>query len=746
MVPAPLKLDTMAPVSSRTTTSGIKTSLHLFFAQGLGRAISAILAAAAAIYLFEVGSDAFRRQLSLNLDRLILPGLIILLVVRTRSVEGTEERRFWNFISLGMTVWLAGSVLTILTKIMGFGRWADLGADVLYIALYVSLVLASDQQPQLASGWSKRDVLYRFSLVGATLFTVIMFGYFVVVPWAIQPSEYVQYFASFNLYVTLDLLIAVKFALLFRSARAARWRRAFALLVGVAAVMAVGDLLEGLGFADILQTVVGGRIDVVWLVPHFLLAMLILTCTDQPDDDESAEAGSAPGIQSLLPFYAFALPLVHLGLYLVGYLDPEAQAVREAIVFFGLVFFAVLSLAQQVKLERAVESLKSDLVVRALDDRLRQSQRLESIGRLAAGIAHDFNNLLMVIKSYVGLAVRQLASGDRQVEDKLIEIDRATDRAADLVRQLLAFGRRQAINPRVVNVNALVLGLEGMLSRIIGDDIQLRVDLGCEAGFTRVDPALFEQVIVNLAVNARDAMPRGGELEIGTRSVVGLPDRDGGKGTGRRFVELRVSDTGNGIDPAIRDRIFEPYFTTKEMEKGTGLGLATVYGIVDQSGGVIDVESEPGTGSTFRVWLAQVEGEFEDAPIAAPRTKSPVRGETVLLTEDDPNIRIALAEYLGSLGFEVLQAKDGVDALEVAAAHKGEIDLLVTDLVMPRMSGPELAQQLLIERAELKVIFVSGYPPGAIREYGVPADDVVFLQKPFLLDDLAGSIRELLES
>ncbi len=736
----------MAPVSSRTTTSGIKTSLHLFFAQGLGRAISAILAAAAAIYLFEIGSDAFRRQLSLNLDRLILPGLIILLVVRTRSVEGTEERRFWNFISLGMTVWLAGSVLTILTKIMGFGRWADLGADVLYIALYLSLVLASDQQPQLASGWSKRDVLYRFSLVGATLFTVIMFGYFVVVPWAIQPSEYVQYFASFNLYVTLDLLIAVKFALLFRSARAARWRRAFALLVGVAAVMAVGDLLEGLGFADILQTVVGGRIDVVWLVPHFLLAMLILTCTNQPDDDESVEEGSAPGIQSLLPFYAFALPLVHLGLYLVGYLDPEAQAVREAIVFFGLVFFAVLSLAQQVKLERAVESLKSDLVVRALDDRLRQSQRLESIGRLAAGIAHDFNNLLMVIKSYVGLAVRQLASGDRQVEDKLIEIDRATDRAADLVRQLLAFGRRQAINPRVVNVNALVLGLEGMLSRIIGDDIQLRVDLGCEAGFTRVDPALFEQVIVNLAVNARDAMPRGGELEIGTRSVVGLPDRDGGKGTGRRFVELRVSDTGNGIDPAIRDRIFEPYFTTKEMEKGTGLGLATVYGIVDQSGGVIDVESEPGTGSTFRVWLAQVEGEFEEAPIAAPRTKSPVRGETVLLTEDDPNIRIALAEYLGSLGFEVLQAKDGVDALEVAAAHKGEIDLLVTDLVMPRMSGPELAQQLLIERAELKVIFVSGYPPGAIREYGVPADDVVFLQKPFLLDDLAGSIRELLES
>ncbi len=264
-----------------------------------------------------------------------------------------------------------------------------------------------------------------------------------------------------------------------------------------------------------------GRIDIIWLVPHFCFAVIILTCTTSRPRRRD-RGGIVPRIQSLLPFYAFALPLVHLGLYLLGHLDPQAQAPRQAIVFFGLVLFAVLSLAQQIRLERAVESLQSELMVRALGDKLRQSQRLESIGRLAGGIAHDFNNLLMVIKSYAELALRQEPAPDPQVRDKLTEIDHATNRAADLVRQLLAFGRRQVIKPEVVNVNELVLGLEGMLSRIIGDDIELRVDLDRDAGFTRVDPALLEQVIVNLVVNARDAMPRGGDRGHRRDHVVGL--------------------------------------------------------------------------------------------------------------------------------------------------------------------------------------------------------------------------------
>ena len=730
---------------SERTGSALRRTWDLFWGQRLGRVVTAIFATLALVYLFELGSDDLRSALTRNLDRILLPGMIGILIFRTRLVRSVEERRFWNLIILGMVFWLSGTATFWVSSVFDLPRWADLVVDICYILLYLFWFLASDQQPQLDSGWSVGDVLYRFSMAGAALFIVIMFGYFIVVPWAGQPSENIQYFASFNLYVTLDSLLTVKFILLFLAARDPGWRRCFALIAAATGILAVGDLFEGLGFAEILNTVMGARIDIVWLFPHFLLVVMILTCTGRSVEVEETEGGSVPRIQSLLPFYAFALPLVHLGLYLTDYLDPDARAVREALVFFGLVLFAVLSLAQQIRLERAVAALRSDLMVRALDDKLRQSQRMESIGRLAGGIAHDFNNLLMVIKSYAELAEKHLASGNRQVRDKLREIDRATDRAADLVRQLLAFGRRQVIKPQVVNVNELVLGLEGMLSRIIGDDIQLRVELDCEAGFTKVDPALLEQVIVNLAVNARDAMPRGGELEIETRFVIGLPNLDQKSAKGQPFVELAVSDTGDGIDPAIRDRIFEPYFTTKEMEKGTGLGLATVYGIVEQSGGVIEVESAPGKGSTFRVWLAQVGGESPEVPTAITRTMRPVSGGTVLLTEDESNIRKALAEYLGNLGFEVLQARDGIDALEVAAGHQGNIDLLVTDLVMPRMSGPELAQRLVAESAELKVIYVSGYTPDAVREYGVSKHNSVFLQKPFLLGDLSNAICELLE-
>ena len=730
---------------SERTGSALRRTWDLFWGQRLGRVVTVVFATLALVYLFELGSDDLRSALTRNLDRMLLPGMIGILIFRTRIVRSVEERRFWNLIILGMVFWLSGTATSLVSSVLDLPRWADLVADICYILLYLFWFLASDQQPQLDSGWSVGDVLYKFSMAGAALFIVIMFGYFIVVPWAGQPSENIQYFASFNLYVTLDSLLTVKFILLFLAARDPGWRRCFGLIAAATGILAVGDLLEGLGFAEILNTVMGARIDIVWLFPHFLLVVMILTCTGRSVEVEETEGGSVPRIQSLLPFYAFALPLVHLGLYLTDYLDPDARTVREALVFFGLVLFAVLSLAQQIRLERAVAALRSDLMVRALDDKLRQSQRLESIGRLAGGIAHDFNNLLMVIKSYAELAVKQLPSGYREVRDKLTEIDRATDRAADLVRQLLAFGRRQVIKPQVVNVNELVLSLEGMLSRIIGDDIELRVDLDCETGFTRVDPALLEQVIVNLVVNARDAMPRGGELEIGTRSVFGSPNGDRKNGKGQRFVELAVSDTGGGIDPAIRDRIFEPYFTTKEMEKGTGLGLATVYGIVEQSGGVIEVESEPGKGSMFRVWLAQAGAESPEAPIAVSRTMRPVSGEIVLLTEDESNIRKALAEYLESIGLEVLQAEDGVDALEVAADHKGKIDLLVTDLVMPRMSGPELAERLLAESADLKVIYVSGYTPDAVGEHGVSKKNVVFLQKPFLLGDLSNAIRELLE-
>ncbi|HSN53206.1 MAG TPA: ATP-binding protein, partial [Candidatus Sulfomarinibacteraceae bacterium] len=648
---------------------------RLLWAQPLGRALVVVFATLAAVYLLELGPEYWRGRLTAHLDRLVLPFLIALFVVRTRHVGPREERRFWRLLVLALAAWLGGSALFFASTVAEMPRWVDLAVDVGYILLYLFMAVAADQQPQMPGGWSERDVLYPFTMISATVFIAVLFGYFVVVPWAMNPSENLQYFASFNLYVTLDLLLTLRFALLFRASHSERWRRCFGLLAVVFATLAVGDLLEGLSFAGYVEMVTGARVDGIWLIPPFCLAAAALTCTrgaaPRPDDADEAPDGR---VQSLLPVYAFALPLVHLGMYLLDYLDQSARDAREAIVFGGLVVFAILSLVQQTRLERAVASLRSDLMVRALDDRMRQSQRLESVGRLAAGVAHDLNNLLTVIKSYAELAVLRLTPDDAATRGRLVEIDRAADRAADLIRQLLAFGRQQVLKPEVVHVNDQVRGLEGMLSRILGDDVELVVDLDPDAGFTRVDPGLLEQVVVNLAVNARDAMPRGGRLTITSRRSR-RPVGDGGLAD---TVELAVSDTGVGIDPEIRDRIFEPYFTTKGMEKGTGLGLATVYGIVEQSGGAVEVSSETGRGTTFTVNLPRTADRPAAAETPERRPSRPVAGETVLLTEDEATIRQPIAEYLEGLGFEVLQAADGVDALAVAARHPGPIHLLVT--------------------------------------------------------------------
>ena len=261
------------------TVSALKRTWSLLWGQRFGRLTVAAFASMAFLYLFEIGSGNFRLALSANLDRILLPGVVLVLFIRTRNVDSTEERRFWNLIVIGMICWLSGAFFFLVSSVFDLPGWADLVVDICYMLLYLFWFLASDQQPQLESGWSAGDVLYRYSMAGASLFIVIMFGYFIVIPWAAQPSETLQYFASFNLYVTLDSLLTVKFILLFFAARAPRWRRCFALIATATGIFALGDLLEGLGFAEILNTVMGARIDAVWLFPHVILMVMILTCT-----------------------------------------------------------------------------------------------------------------------------------------------------------------------------------------------------------------------------------------------------------------------------------------------------------------------------------------------------------------------------------------------------------------------------------------------------------------------------------
>ncbi len=379
---------------------------------------------------------------------------------------------------------------------------------------------------------------------------------------------------------------------------------------------------------------------------------------------------------------------------------------------------------------------------RQLEEQLLQSRKMEAIGRLAGGVAHDFNNLLTTILGYGGILLDQLDSDDPRRPD-VEEIQRAGERAASLTQQLLAFSRKQVFEPALLDLNAVVSNASKMLRRLIGEDVGFVTSLEPDLGAVRADRSQIEQVLVNLAVNARDAMPAGGELRIETRNS----ERRAGvnaAAAGEPAVHLSVSDSGSGIDAETRRRIFEPFFTTKELGKGTGLGLATVYGIVTQSGGEIWVESEVGSGTTFHVSLPRVAGLAPQAERSV--ASSPVGGsETLLLVEDEEAVRRLLSRQLEALGYHVLSAGSAEEATRVWERNRHRVRLLVTDVIMPGRSGPQLASDLLVSAPELKVLYVSGYTNSSIAERGVLAPGTEFLQKPFEADALARKIRQVLD-
>ena len=384
---------------------------------------------------------------------------------------------------------------------------------------------------------------------------------------------------------------------------------------------------------------------------------------------------------------------------------------------------------------------------RRLEEQLRQAQKMEAVGRLAGGIAHDFNNLLTVVTGYNDLLLANVKAADG-VRGYLEEIKRAAERATDLTRQLLAFSRKQVLAPQILDLNAVVAGMDKMLRHVIGEDIDLATVLEPKLGRVKADPGQVEQVLMNLAVNARDAMPQGGKLTLTTANVEldrTYVLRHALTAPGP-YVMLAVSDTGCGMDSETLNHLFEPFFTTKEPGRGTGLGLAMVYGIVQQSGGNIWVYSEPGNGSTFKIYLPRVK---ESAAREEPREASavPAQGsEVVLVVEDDAAVRPLVSGLLGAHGYKVLIAPGPEEALRICADHKETIDLLLTDLVMPKMSGRQLAERLVSLRPKLKVLYMSGYTDDAIVHHGVLEKGTAFLQKPFTPGALARKVREVLDA
>jgi len=380
-----------------------------------------------------------------------------------------------------------------------------------------------------------------------------------------------------------------------------------------------------------------------------------------------------------------------------------------------------------------------------LADQLRVSQKMQAVGELAGGVAHDFNNLLMIVKGHAEMLLERIDSSSAR--HNLEQIQSATERAATLTRQLLAFSRKQVLQPKVLDLNDVVAGMIKMFARVIGENIDLAFLPGSKLAPVKADPGQMEQVLLNLVVNARDAMPDGGRLTIETCNVEldSVSASQHSAMEAGNYVMLIVTDTGCGMDAGTQARVFEPFFTTKGPGKGTGLGLATVYGVVKQSGGFIWVYSEVDRGTTFKIYLPQAAVEMDHAVPEKTSRRARAGTETILFVEDEDSVRELVRDYLGKSGYRVLEAADGVQALEIAATHKGNIHILVTDVVMPRLSGRELVTRITFARPAIKVLYISGYTDDSIFRHGVLEGGVAFLQKPFNLKDLAQKIRQVLD-
>jgi two-component system cell cycle sensor histidine kinase/response regulator CckA len=415
------------------------------------------------------------------------------------------------------------------------------------------------------------------------------------------------------------------------------------------------------------------------------------------------------------------------------------QTIKRPIVAADGTVTQMLGVATDITARKKAEDALHDS-----EQMLRQAQKMESVGTLAGGIAHDFNNLMTAVTGYSELVLRRMPAHD-PLRQKIEEIKNAGERAAALTRQLLAFSRKQILKPIVLDLNTVVTGMGKMLPRVIGEDIELRFDLAGNLGKVQADPGQMEQVLMNLVVNARDAIPAGGHVTVKTENVeFSGTSRKPGIVEAGSYVVLSVTDNGVGMDAETQSHIFDPFFTTKETGKGTGLGLSTVYGIVKQSGGTIWVYSEPKNGTTFKIYLPRTDAVAESINNDGATVFTARGNETILLVEDEPMVRDLAREFLEEYGYRVLTAANGKEGLSVCHEYPERIDLIVTDVVMPQMSGRELAEEVRTLRPEARVLYMSGFTDDAIVRHGVIADDLCFIQKPFSPDALAGKVRAVL--
>ncbi len=693
-----------------------------------------------------------REQLIWLGDTVVDP-LVVLLVIcsfryRVGETGHVEERRFWNFLALAFGFWLVVPALGLYWSEPSHTAATYILTDTLYLSFYLAIVVALETRPHRPSGWSTADPSMRLDSLGAVVLVFALLVYAVLVPSRINAAEYDSFVPALVTFLSLDLLILVRVLYFRKLCRSRRWERLYGSLAAGMAFIAVNDGRELLAYATKTEIPRGNLWDVLWYPPLVAFAVLgwqgLRAGQEKRREGEpTVDAGSGPVRTSAvtLVVYAFVLPLLHFVWYGLGLLDPASREVRELVVLVGLLVLAALSVLHHRCLQKRNAILQRELVT--AQEHLNQSRRMEAVGRLAGGVAHDFNNLLMIIRGYAELL--QDTAANEPSHRATQQILAATDRASALTRQLLAFSRKQVIRPRSLDLGAILHETQGFLHRLMGAHIHLTVQAPEGLWAVRADRSQIEQVLMNLAANSRDAMPQGGTLTIAAGNVVLDARSAGAVGLNQagEYVLLRLADTGTGMDAETRSRIFEPFFTTKEKGKGTGLGLATVYAIVQQCHGAVQVESQPGAGTTFCLYFPRTTlplSQDETPQLAQP---TPAQG-TVLLVEDEQHVRDLARQFLEQGGFTVLEADSADEALRMVTNQPAQaIDVLVTDLIMPGTSGRELADRLRTARPETRVLFISGHTDDEVLLQGVSESGLAFLQKPFTRAALVGKMQEI---
>ena len=651
-----------------------------------------------------------------------------------------SERRFWSIMLAAFSAWFIAD--------MAFQPEGDrsllLGflEDAAFLLFYPLLMLAIEQRP-CRYHWPIAHWGSRWLCAAEGLALILwIYIYFVVLTVFYSPEIFLSEVPSYAFFATADFVLGI--TLLIRTVIVSgRWRVIYALLGTALIFWGLTDLLDTLWRLGIEVLPYGTPVDAVWPLPYFAIITAAVyrnrTAATSPPIPTTTTHSATLVVSAYA--YAFALPVIHFVVFLTGWLR-EIEINRELTVVAGAIILFGIALTIQSR-ERKRRKLIREPQIVIVEDEETQIQKMEALGRLAGGVAHDFNNLLMILQSEVDARLNQLlALPDGR--DFVSQVEAVVRRGSDLSHQLLAFGRKQVSRTIVVAPDAVVDDTKSLLQRTLGEHIELSLAIASDVWPVAIDPGQLAQTLINLALNARAAMPGGGHLNIRVSNVV-IDHRDPESQETNQFVQIEVADDGRGMDEVTRARVFEPFFSRRSPARGTGLGLAVVYGIVKQNGGHITCESLEDQGTTFRIHLPRSRRAKTDEPDRVDSMRTDAGGvETILLAEDEPAVRSLTAEYLRELGYRVLEAGDGAAALEQARSFEGPIDLLVTDVVMPKIGGRELAESLISDRPSTTVIFVSGYAQDLVLD-GDTKIDITVLQKPYTLAELGSEIRTRLD-